>query len=73
MIDEPVRDAVLNRATAFEIRRISRESSGLLSLLEDGIVKAAKGITTLEEVLRTLPRLDAPRPVRTLQRLLGEQ
>lgn len=73
VIDEPVRDAVLKQATAFEIRRISRESSGLMSLLEDGIVKAANGITTLEEVLRTLPRLDTPRPVRTLQRLLGEE
>lgn len=72
VIDEAVRDAVLKRATAYEIRRISRESSGLLSLLEDGIVKAAKGITTLEEVLRMLPRLDTPRPLRTLQRLLGE-
>ena len=72
VIDEAVRDAVLTRATAYEIRRVSREASGLLSLLEDGIVKAAKGITTLEEVLRMLPRLDSPRPVRTLQRLLGE-
>jgi type IV pilus assembly protein PilB len=71
VLDEPVRDAVLHRGTAYEIRRVSRESSGLLSLLEDGIVKAARGVTTLEEVLRTLPRLDAPRPVNELRRLLG--
>ena len=72
VLDEHVRDAVLNQRTAYEIRRISRESSGLLSLLEDGIVKASKGITTLEEVLRMLPRLDPPRPVHELRRLLGE-
>ncbi len=72
VLDEHVRDAVLNRQTAYEIRRISRESSGLLSLLEDGIAKASRGVTTLEEVLRMLPRLDAPRPPQELRRLLGE-
>ena len=71
-MDEEVRDAVLNRKTAYEIRRISRESSGLLSLLEDGIVKAAKGLTTIGEVLRMLPRLESPRPLPELKRLLGE-
>lgn len=73
VLDEPVRDAVLNRATSHEIRRISRESSGLLSLFEDGIVKAARGITSIQEVQRMLPRLDHPRPVHELRRALGEQ
>ena len=71
VLDEMVKDAVLNRRTAYEIRRISVENSGLVTLLEDGLVKAAQGHTTLEEVSRMLPRLTTPRPVQELKRLLG--
>jgi type IV pilus assembly protein PilB len=71
ILNEPVRDALINRRTSFEIRRICAESTGLVSLLEDGIVKATQGQTSFEEIIRTLPRLDKPRPVAELNRLLG--
>lgn len=71
VLDEMVKDAVLNRRTASEIRRISVENSGLVTLLEDGLVKAAMGRTTLEEIVRMLPRLSPPRPMAELRRLLG--
>ena len=71
VLDELVRNAVLEQRTSFEIRNICIESSGLVTLLEDGIVKAANGITTLEEVLRCLPRLHPPRPLGELRRALG--
>jgi type IV pilus assembly protein PilB len=71
VLNERVRDAVIARKTSFEIRRISTETSGLVTLLEDGIVKAAAGETTFEEIIRELPRLSAPRPVVELRRLLG--
>jgi len=71
ILEEPVRDAILARKTSHQIRSISIESTGLVTLLEDGIVKAATGITTVEEVLRCLPRLHRPRPLAELRHLLG--
>ncbi len=71
VLNEPVKDAIASRKTSHEIRRISLETSGLVTLLEDGIVKAAQGETTLQEVLHHLPRVHHPRPISQLQRLLG--
>jgi type IV pilus assembly protein PilB len=39
-------------------------------LMEDGLVKAAAGNTTIHEILRCLPRLQKPRPLPELRRLL---
>jgi type IV pilus assembly protein PilB len=72
IIDELVRDAILERRTSKALRQISIESTGLITLLEDGIVKATDGVTTLDEVLRSLPRLQNPRPVSELRRLIGD-
>ncbi len=69
--NEHVRDAVLRRATSHELRVISLKEAGLVTLLENGIYKAAKGITTIEEVLRCLPRVNTPRPISEIKRLLG--
>lgn len=51
--DGPVRDAILNRAPASEIRRIAIEN-GMTTMLDDGFTKASEGKTTLEEVLRVV-------------------
>ena len=71
VLNELVKDAILNRKTSYEIRNISIDSSGMVTLMEDGIVKACRGETTLEEVRRRLPRLQKPRPIQELQQLLG--
>jgi len=71
VLNDQVKDAILARKTSAEIRRISVETSGLVSLVEDGIAKAAQGHTTLTEVYRNLPRLDRPRPLADLRRILG--
>ena len=73
VMNEMVKDAILNKKSSYEIRRISIETSGLVTLLEDGLVKAAKGMISLQEVLRHLPRLGKARPLHELRRLLGEQ
>ncbi len=73
ILNEPVKDAVLNKKTAYDIRRISAETSGLITLLEDGIMKAANGVTTIQEIFRSLPRVGKPRPVFELRRLLGAE
>ena len=71
ILNEPVKEALIQRRTSYEIRRISTESTGLVSLLEDGILKAESGLTTFEEIIRTLPRLAKPRPLAELRRLQG--
>jgi type IV pilus assembly protein PilB len=71
ILDEFVRDAVLQRKPGKALREISIESSGLITLLEDGITKAARGVTTFEELLRSLPRLQNPRPLAELKRMIG--
>lgn len=72
VLDELVRDAILERKTSYEIRAISINHSGLITLLEDGLIKAASGLTTLDEILRCLPILSPPRPYLELRRLTGE-
>lgn len=69
--DAAVRDALLARAPAPELRRLARESANGVSLFEDGLARAARGETTLGEVIRVLPRADEPRPLAELARLLG--
>jgi type IV pilus assembly protein PilB len=62
----------LERRTSHEIRTISIQHSGLVTLLEDGLVKAAAGLTTVEEILRCLPKLAIPRPLSEIRWLSGE-
>jgi len=59
LLNNDVRDAILNRLSSGKIRAIARQSSGLISIQEDGFYKAAKGITSLEEVLRLVNCNDA--------------
>ncbi|MEN8189854.1 MAG: ATPase, T2SS/T4P/T4SS family [Thermodesulfobacteriota bacterium] len=72
VLDEKVRDAILEQKTSHEIREISVSHSGLVTLLEDGLLKAAAGLTSVDELLRCLPRLNAPRPLFEIRRLSGE-
>jgi type IV pilus assembly protein PilB len=71
VLNELVKDAILNRRTSYEIRRISVETSGLVALIEDGLYKASYGLTSIQELLRHLPRVVKPRPVDEIRRLLG--
>lgn len=71
ILDEMVRNAILERRTSFDIRKIALESAGLVTLFEEGLVKASEGITSLEEVMRCLPLVLKPRPLEETRRLLG--
>jgi len=71
ILDEYVRSAILDKRTSHEIRNISLQSSGLVTLFEEGIVKAANGVTTIDEVMRCLPQVQRPRPLPELRHLLG--
>jgi len=57
-VTEEVRGLIAGRAADHVIRDAARRA-GMRTLLEDGIAKAAQGLTTLEDVLRVAPRDDA--------------
>lgn len=49
--NDTITQMINNNATAHEIKQAAR-SQGMLTILEDGFIKAKNGITTIEEVLR---------------------
>lgn len=51
ILSQSVREAILRRANADEIKRIARQE-GMTTLRESGIRKAIEGETTVEEVIR---------------------
>ena len=53
MVDEEVKGMILKRTSAGEIAHTA-ERAGMVRLRDDGLLKAARGITTVEEVLRTV-------------------
>jgi len=50
-MDDALRRLVLQRADAREIE-MAAVNAGMLTLYQDGLRKAAEGITSIEEVLR---------------------
>jgi type IV pilus assembly protein PilB len=52
-VNDEVRELIIRRASEHAIRKAAR-NAGMRTLLEDGIVKAAQGLTTLEDVLRVV-------------------
>lgn len=71
VMNEVVKNAILNNKSSYDIRRISIETSGMVTLLEDGLVKGARGEISLKEIITDLPRLGKPRPLAELRRILG--
>ena len=51
--DAHVKDAILRRASAGELRSIA-VANGMTTMLEDGMQKVRNGLTTIEEVLRVI-------------------
>lgn len=57
MINGSIREMVLEKRSAAEIRHHALKSVSLYGLQEDGIAKALLGSTTLEQVIRQAPRI----------------
>lgn len=66
ILNEDVKEAILAKRPAHIIRRISTETTGLVSMREDGIAKVVRGLTTFEEVLAQTPRTFETRPLRQI-------
>ncbi|KAB0672396.1 secretion system protein E [Oryzomonas sagensis] len=71
VMNEMVKNAILNNKSSYDIRRISIETSGMVTLVEDGLVKGAQGLVSMKEIITDLPRLGKPRPLGELRRILG--
>ena len=50
-VSQTIKQLIMQHATADDIEKQAK-SEGMVTMLEDGIVKAVQGITTIEEVLR---------------------
>ena len=53
VMTDHLKDFILRRASTAEISEVARRE-GMVGLREDGLIKAARGFTTIEEVLRTV-------------------
>ncbi len=54
VVNDEIREMVLRRVSAGELSRAAEQEAGMVRLREDGLLKAARGMTTIEEVLRTV-------------------
>ena len=50
-VTESIKNLIMANATSDEIEKQAKKE-GMITMLEDGVIKAAQGITTIEEVLR---------------------
>lgn len=71
VMNEMVKNAILNKKSSYDIRKISIETSGMVTLLEDGLVKGARGEISMKEIISDLPRLGKPRSLAELRRISG--
>ncbi len=49
-LNAKIREMTFAQAPAQQIRRVARET-GMRNLLEDGVLKCLRGVTTVEEIL----------------------
>ncbi|MDQ6995325.1 MAG: GspE/PulE family protein [Mariprofundaceae bacterium] len=73
VLNEEVREAIINQRPSHEVRKISCDTTDLLSLMEDGLYKVLLGHTTPEEVYRITPRSNSNRSVKEIFKLMGEE
>jgi len=69
VMNEALRDAVIQRKTPYELRKLAQEMPGFYSTQEDGLAKALRGLTTLSEVIANCPRVPLNRRLRQLQEI----
>jgi len=58
LVDENIREMILERAMAHELRRYARKKQGMLILREEGLLKCAQGLTSPAEVIARTDRYD---------------
>jgi type II secretory ATPase GspE/PulE/Tfp pilus assembly ATPase PilB-like protein len=53
LVTNNIKEMILRHASTGEIQHVAEEE-GMVRLRSDGLLKAAEGVTTIEEVLRTV-------------------
>ena len=66
LVNNELRDLIGRRASEHEMRRAAR-AGGMRTMLEDGIAKAAQGLTTLEALLDSVAPEEAIKPVSAVE------
>ena len=69
MIEDTIRQAILQRASSSELQALAWAATAYSTLREDGLLKAMAGMTTLAEVLAHTPptaRVRGPAVLREL-------
>ncbi len=51
LVDETVREMILERAMAHELRRYARKNQGMVILREEGLIRCIQGVTSPAEVI----------------------
>ena len=69
VMNDALRDAVIQRKSPYELRKIAQEMPHFYSTQEDGLAKALRGLTTLSEVIANCPRVPLNRRMRQLQEI----
>ena len=59
VMDDAIRQVVSTDPTATQVREVAIHQ-GMKTMLEDGLSKAAPGMTSIEEILRVAPQEDSP-------------
>jgi len=54
-VGEPIREMLHHQHLSVEELQTYTETHGLIPMISDGLVKALRGLTTVEELLRVLP------------------
>jgi type II secretory ATPase GspE/PulE/Tfp pilus assembly ATPase PilB-like protein len=52
-VTETIKELIVKRATSLQIQA-QAQKEGMRLMIEDGFIKAAQGITSIEEVLRVI-------------------
>lgn len=67
--NDELREAVLAQSASSALRRIARGLPEFLTMQEDGVLKAASGITSVAEVIENAPRDTSPRSLKELKKI----
>ena len=58
LVDESVREMILERAMAHQLRRYARKNQGMVILREEGLIKCVQGVTSPAEVIAKTDRYE---------------
>lgn len=53
-ITEPIKELIIKQTSSDQIQDCAQKQGGMITMIEDGFIKAAQGLTSIEEVLRVI-------------------